>query len=51
MKRIQKQFILKDLEKKMVLLMGSRQSGKVWLVKDIAKNFKKSLYLNYTHSN
>ncbi|MCF7799399.1 ATP-binding protein [Candidatus Babeliales bacterium] len=47
MNRIQKQMILKDLEKKIVLLVGPRQVGKTWLSKDIAKEFKNSLYLNY----
>ncbi len=47
MKRIQKQWILRDLEKKMVLIVGPRQSGKTWLAKDIAKEFKSSVYLNY----
>lgn len=39
--------ILKDLEKKIVLLVGPRQAGKTWLAKDIAKNFPNSVYLNY----
>lgn len=47
MDRVQKAIILKDLEKKLVLLVGPRQAGKTWLAKDIAKNFKKSVYLNY----
>jgi len=47
MKRIQKQMILKDLEKKIVLLVGPRQAGKTWLAKDIARDFKGSVYLNY----
>jgi len=47
MKRIQKQAILTDLEKKIVLLVGPRQAGKTWLAKDIALAFKKSVYLNY----
>ncbi|MCX7352616.1 MAG: AAA family ATPase, partial [Proteobacteria bacterium] len=45
--RAQKNIILNDLEKKIVLLVGPRQSGKTWLAKDIAKSFKNSLYLNY----
>lgn len=47
MDRFQKQAILKDLERKMVLLVGPRQAGKTWLAKDIAKEFRNSLYLNY----
>lgn len=47
MERVQKSIILKDLEKKMVLLVGPRQAGKTFLAKDIARSFSKSLYLNY----
>ena len=47
MKRIQKEQILKDLEKKMVLLVGPRQAGKTWLAKDLARDFKSPVYLNY----
>lgn len=47
MQRIQKDIIMRDLSKKIVLLVGPRQSGKTWLAKDIAKSFKHSLYLNY----
>lgn len=45
--RMQKHIILDDLDKKLVLLVGPRQSGKTWLAKDIAKSFKNSIYLNY----
>lgn len=47
MKRWQKDQIKKDLEKKMVFLVGPRQSGKTWLAKEIASEYKQSLYLNY----
>jgi len=47
MKRYQKDVIIKDLAKKMVLLVGPRQAGKTWLAKDIAKDFPNSIYLNY----
>ncbi len=47
MERVQTAQILKDLEKKMVLLVGPRQAGKTWLAKHIASKFKHSLYLNY----
>lgn len=45
--RVQKTIILKDLDKKIVLLVGPRQSGKTWLAKDIAQSFQNSVYLNY----
>lgn len=45
--RAQKSIILKDLEKKLVLLVGPRQSGKTYLAKEIAKSFTNSTYLNY----
>lgn len=45
--REQKEIILGDLKKKIVLLVGPRQSGKTWLAKDIAKEFSSSIYLNY----
>ena len=45
--RIQKNSILKDLEKKIVLLVGPRQAGKTFLAKDIARSFSNSVYLNY----
>jgi len=45
--RIQKPYILKDLEKKLVFLVGPRQVGKTWLAKDIASEFTNSLYLNF----
>lgn len=47
MERYQKAAILRDLEKKMVLLAGPRQAGKTTLAKEIAKSFKSSVYLNY----
>jgi uncharacterized protein len=37
MERVQKSRIIKDLKKKIVLLVGPRQSGKTYLAKDIAK--------------
>ncbi len=50
MKRTVRQRIIKDLTKKMVFLAGPRQSGKTWLAKDIANDFKYSLYLNYDNA-
>jgi predicted AAA+ superfamily ATPase len=47
MKRMQQQLIQKDLEKKLVFLVGPRQVGKTWLSKQIAKDYKKHIYLNY----
>ena len=45
--RLNKDSILKDLNKKMVLLTGPRQVGKTWLAKKIMEHYKKPLYLNY----
>ncbi|HOW50507.1 MAG TPA: ATP-binding protein [bacterium] len=47
MRRIQKANILKDLEKKIVFLVGPRQVGKTWLARDIMKGFSAPIYLNW----
>lgn len=47
MERLQYTNIVKDLSKKMVLLAGPRQVGKTFLSKQIAKEFKQPVYLNY----
>jgi predicted AAA+ superfamily ATPase len=47
MERYQKAMILRDLQKKIVLLAGPRQAGKTTLAKDLAKQFKSFIYLNY----
>lgn len=47
MERIQTARIIKDLEKKLVLLSGPRQVGKSWLARDVASRFNTSVYLNY----
>jgi uncharacterized protein len=47
MKRIQKDRIIKDLEKKMVFLIGPRQVGKTHLAKIISSEYDNSLYLNW----
>ena len=39
--------IIKDLEKKMVFIVGPRQVGKTWLSKEIGKKFSKTSYLNF----
>jgi uncharacterized protein len=47
MKRIQTEYILKDLPKKMVFITGPRQVGKTFIAKEIAKAFQHPVYLNY----
>lgn len=47
MKRFQKDAILRDLQKKMVLLAGPRQVGKTTLSRAIAAEFASSVYLTY----
>lgn len=47
MDRVQIPLILKDLNKKMVILVGPRQAGKTWVAKRVASEFSNSLYLNY----
>ncbi len=47
MKRLQQELIQKDLNKKLVFIVGPRQVGKTWLAKAIAKDYKKHVYLNY----
>ena len=45
--RLSETVILKDLKRKIVLLIGPRQAGKTWLAKKIMKHYKNPLYLNY----
>lgn len=47
MRKSQKQQIIKDLEKKMVILVGPRQVGKTWLSKEVGKHYRSTLVLNY----
>jgi predicted AAA+ superfamily ATPase len=47
MKRAQHELIKKDLEKKMVFLVGPRQVGKTSLALAIAKEYERAVYLNY----
>jgi len=47
MYRKQTKQIIRDLNKKIVFVIGPRQAGKTWLAKEIGKKFKKTAYLNY----
>lgn len=47
MERKQKEWIIRDLKKKMVLLAGPRQAGKTTLAKAIGAEFSSTLYLSY----
>ena len=47
MRRLQIAQILKDLEKKMVIVVGPRQVGKTWTAKEVGKHFRSIVYLNY----
>lgn len=49
MYRKQIEQILKDLDKKIVFIVGPRQVGKTWLSLEIGKKFQNSLYLNYDY--
>ena len=42
--------IVSDLKKKMVFIVGPRQVGKTWLSKQVMKEYKNPLYLNYDNS-
>jgi len=42
--------IIRDLEKKIVFIVGPRQVGKTWIAKEITRSFKKPLYLNFDDS-
>lgn len=39
--------IIKDLEKKIVFIVGPRQVGKTWLALEVGKQFNNTVYLNY----
>src|SRR3990167_9170648 len=49
MRRAQESNIIKDLNKKMVFLVGPRQVGKTFLAKQIASRFQHPTYLTYDH--
>ena len=47
MDRLQTASLLRDLEKKMVFLVGPRQVGKTWLAREIGTRYERTVYLNY----
>jgi len=47
MYRRQIKSILKDLDKKIVFIVGPRQVGKTWLAVEVGKRFDNTTYLNY----
>ena len=50
MDRVQTDYIIKDLSKKMVLLAGPRQVGKTYIAKKIANQFTNPIYLNFDNT-
>lgn len=47
MNRVQVSHILADLKKKIVLLVGPRQTGKTWISKSVMSHYRDPLYLNF----
>ena len=47
MERVQIDQILKDIDKKIVFIVGPRQVGKTWLAKKIMAHFNHPAYLNF----
>ncbi|MCD6311829.1 MAG: ATP-binding protein [Elusimicrobia bacterium] len=50
MYRRQIESIAKDLNKKIVFIVGPRQVGKTWLAHETGKQFRNTVYLNYDSS-
>ncbi len=47
MYREQLELIKKDIDKKIVFVVGPRQVGKTWISKELGKSFKKTVYLSF----